>query len=272
MDVTANGAACAAVSLIGDDDPPPFEVINPAGRARVLLLCDHASCAVPGVLGRLGLDEDVLRGHIGWDIGAGEAARELARLLDAPAVLSGFSRLVIDCNRGLDDPESIVEVSDGVAIPGNKAVGTAAAVARAEAFFRPYHEAVARAIDAFLAQGVAPAIVAVHSFTPVMGGFERPWHLGILWDRDPRLAKPLIAALRRDPRVRVGDNEPYSARAPAAYSMQVHGADRGLPHVEIEIRQDLVATRQAALAWARRLATVLGEVLADRSIYRVEHY
>ncbi|MFQ5984510.1 MAG: N-formylglutamate amidohydrolase [Alphaproteobacteria bacterium] len=271
MDETVSGIAPGAASLIGDDDPPPFELGNPEGNAQLLLLCDHASPAVPGVMGGLGLDEAVLGGHIGWDIGAGDVTRELGRLLDAPAVLSGYSRLVIDCNRRLGGPQSILAVSDGVPVPGNQAVGAAEAAARAEAFFRPYHDAVAQRIDAFLARGVVPAVVAVHSFTPVMKGVERPWHLGVLWDRDPRLARPLLAELRRDPTISVGDNQPYSAGEPEGYSMKVHGTGRGLPHVQIEVRQDLIDTRQGAVAWARRLAPVLGRVLAERSIYRVEH-
>src|SRR5438876_8032664 len=169
--------ASSGTVLLGPDDPPPFEIFQPERRAPLLIICDHASRAMPRALGRLGLDETLLMRHIGWDIGAAEVTRRLAALLDAPAVLCGYSRLVIDCNRGLGDPTSIPEVSDGVAVPGNVGLTPAARVARVEGIFRPYHAAIAAQLAAFAGRGIVPVLFSVHSFTPVMNGFVRPWHV-----------------------------------------------------------------------------------------------
>lgn len=234
----------------------------------MLLTCDHASRAVPIALGSLGLDDAVLARHIGWDIGAASVTRALASLLDAPAVLAGYSRLVIDCNRDPDDPSSIPVVSDGVVIPGNHGVVVAERRARHQAIFAPYHAAIADAIDRALSRGVVPALLSIHSFTPVMNGTARPWHVGILWHDDDRIPAPLIEALRAEPGLCVGDNQPYSTREPVCYTIRHHAERRGLPHVAIELRQDLVATAAGAAAWAARLAGVLAPILARPEIYR----
>jgi len=160
----------------------------------VLLTCDHASNAVPRALGGLGLGEAALSDHIGWDIGAAAVTRPLARVLDAPAILSGYSRLVVDCHRDPGDPTSIPAVSDGVSIPGNRDLSPEARAARIAACFAPYHAAIAARLDGVLAGGRVPALLSIHSFTPVMQGVARPWHIGILWDKDPRIPLPLLAA------------------------------------------------------------------------------
>ena len=237
-----------------------------------MLTCDHASAAIPAALAGLGLAAGAVQEHIGWDIGAAEATRRLAPLLDAPAVLSGFSRLVVDCNRDLDDPSSMPEISDGIAVPGNRNLSPQARATRVAACFAPYHAAIAARLDAFLAAGIVPALVSIHSFTPAMNGVARPWHIGILWNQDPRLALPLLAALRADATLTVGDNEPYSAREPAGYTVRHHAEARGLPHVAIELRQDLVANAEGAGAWAQRLAAALAPILARREIYHVERH
>jgi predicted N-formylglutamate amidohydrolase len=249
-------------------DPAPVSLCRPDGRAPVLITCDHASKAVPEALGGLGLGPDELGRHIGWDIGAGAVTRLLAARLDAPAILAGFSRLVIDCNRDLDDPTSIPDVSDGVAVPGNRALAPAECAARRAAIFAPYHAAIEDWIETRLARGTVPAVLSVHSFTPVMDGKARPWHVGVLWDRDPRIPVPLLAALRADERLVVGDNEPYSAREPAGYTVRHHAVARGLPHVAVELRQDLVADDAGAARWAAILDAALAPILADRAIYR----
>jgi len=261
-------------SLLGPDDPPPVEVLHPERRAPLLVICDHASRAIPRALGRLGLDDAVLMRHIGWDIGAAQVVRRLAELLDAPAVLCGYSRLVIDCNRGLGDPTSIPEVSDGVAVPGNVGLTPAARVARVEGIFRPYHAAIAAQLAAFAGRGVVPVLFSVHSFTPVMNGVARPWHVGVLWDKDPRVPVPLITELAAaDPRRVVGDNEPYSEReAPAGYSVRTHAVPAGLPHAGVEIRQDLIDTAAGAAAWAEALAAALKPVLARPGLNQVERF
>jgi predicted N-formylglutamate amidohydrolase len=260
--------------LLAADDPPPFELVRQEGRAALLLICDHASRAIPRALGRLGLEESLLMRHIGWDIGAAGVTRRLAALLDAPAVLCGYSRLVIDCNRGLGDPTSIPEVSDGIAVPGNVGLTPAARVARVDGIFGPYHAAIATQLAAFADRGVVPVLFSVHSFTPVMNGFARPWHVGILWDKDPRVPVPLIAELAAaDPRRIVGDNEPYSEReAPAGYSVRTHAVPAGLPHAGVEIRQDLIDTDAGIVEWADALAAALRPILARPDINRVERF
>jgi predicted N-formylglutamate amidohydrolase len=255
--------------LLGPGEPPPVEPVNPKGHAPVLLLCDHASPRIPRALGTLGLDEAALKRHIAWDIGAAEVTRHIAVHLDAPALLAGYSRLVIDLNRATDDPTSIVEASDGTPIPGNRNLPEAEAALRREALFDAYHDRVAAAIDRFLAQGRVPAIVSMHSFTPVMDGFERPWHVGVLWAEDERIACPLLDRLGADPGLCVGDNQPYSAHQAQGHSMRVHGSSRGLANVLIELRQDLIDTHRGAADWALRLAGELRHILADPEVFRI---
>jgi predicted N-formylglutamate amidohydrolase len=236
----------------------PFEVVNPDGRAPALVICDHASRFVPPEYDNLGLAEAEIARHIGWDIGAGDVARELARLIDAPAVLCGTSRLVIDCNRRLEDASSIPEASDGTPVPGNQGLAPAERERRAARFFHPYHAEIERRLDGFASP---PALVSVHSFTPVMADFARPWHVGLLYDEDDRLARPIIQALRREGGLVVGDNEPYSGRHPVGYALGTYANGRGLAPAVFELRQDLVDTPEKAHVWARRLAHVLQAIL-----------
>ena len=245
------------MSLLQPGDPPPFSIINEAGKVPLLLLCDHASKAVPRSLDGLGLPEAELSRHIGWDIGAAETAAHIARALDAQLVQSGYSRLVIDCNRGLDDPTSIPPISDGTMVPGNQNLSPADRVARAEACFWPYHGEIGRRIDTFLERGVKPAIVIIHSFTPEMNGFKRPWHLGVLWDGDNRLGPRLLDALRRRDDVYVGDNEPYSGKSEYEFTLSVHTEAQDLPRVSIEIRQDLIGDAEGCRKWAAVLAPAI---------------
>jgi predicted N-formylglutamate amidohydrolase len=261
-----------SATLLGADDPRAFALVNAAGRAPVLLICDHAGNAVPRRLAGLGLDDEKLARHVAWDIGAAEVTRRLAVLLDAKAVLAGYSRLVIDCNRPLDDPTSIAGESDGIVVPGNFGLSSVARAARAAACFNPYHAAIAGQLAGLAAGGIVPAVIAIHSFTPTMRGFARPWHVGILWDKDPRLPAPLIAALAADPTLVVGDNEPYSAREPAGYSVHTHAAAVGLPHTAIELRQDLIATPDGASSWAAILAAALRPILARDDLYHIEQF
>ena len=258
--------------LLQAGDPPPFTVLNPLGRAKVLLVCDHASLAVPKALAGLGLAESDLSKHVGWDIGAAALTHELSRRWDAPAVLSGYSRLVVDCNRTLGEPTSMPEISDGIRVPANLGLAREQAEARAAECYWPYHGAVAAALDRFAAAGVAPAVVSMHSFTPHMNGFDRPWEIGVLWDRDPRLAVPLIANLARLHGLTVGDNEPYSARDPHGFTLRHHVIPRGLPNVLLEMRQDEVGTGAGVLRYADYLETAFAPILADPSLYRPALY
>ena len=251
------------------DDPLPVQHWREEGAGAVLLACDHASNLVPRALAGLGLGADELGRHIAWDIGAANVTRRLAAMLDAPAILAGYSRLVIDCNRDPADASSIPETSDGVEIPGNRGLPEAARAARLAAIFAPYHAAIEAWIEARLARGIAPALVSVHSFTPIMGGKARPWHVGVLWEEDGRIPIPLLAALRANPALVVGDNEPYSAREPEGYTVRHHAVARGLPHVAIELRQDLVANDDGAARWAELLAAALRPILSRAELYRV---
>jgi predicted N-formylglutamate amidohydrolase len=262
----APGSGRQAV-LIGPGEPAPFRVLNPQGRARLLVVCDHASRLIPAALHNLGLDELALGRHIASDIGAGEVAERLSAQLDAPAVLAGYSRLVVDCNRGLNDPTSILAISDGEFIPGNQGLTDEDKAERARQFFHPYHDAIRRRLESFERRGVVPAFVAVHSFTPIFKNVRRPWQIGILWDKDPRIPVPLIESLRSQGYV-VGDNEPYSGKAPADHTVDHHAEGGGLPHVSIEIRQDLIDHPEGAERWAKILGDTLAGILADEGLYR----
>ena len=244
------------------------EIHNAAGEAPVLLICDHAGRAIPPWLGDLGLNERDRARHIGWDIGAADMTRVVADRLDAPAVLCHVSRLVIDPNRRPGEPTSIPRVSDGTVIPGNQHVSVAERRRRFRLSFVPYHRAIARALAARRQRTRHPAVVSVHSCTEVMGGMWRPWHVGVLWNRDERLAQPVLAALRRDPALTVGANQPYSGRIHNGYSVPFHAERNRLPHVSFEVRQDLIGTRERAEAWGERLAAVLKAPLAEASLYR----
>ncbi|MBP7065315.1 N-formylglutamate amidohydrolase [Ferrovibrio sp.] len=243
-----------------------FRVLNGAGRAPVVLLCDHASHAVPPELGDLGLSQEQITRHIGWDIGAAALTEKLSQALDAPALLAGYSRLVADINRAPDDPTLICEISDGVLVPGNRNLSPAERQRRIDAYFTPYHAAVAAAIDAALQRSALPAILSIHSFTPSMKGRQRPWHAGILWNQDGRLALPLIQALREEPGLVVGDNEPYSGRSQAGFSIREHGERRGLPHVLVEVRQDLISDEAGVAEWAVRLERCFRRILAESGV------
>ena len=183
--------------LLGPGDPPPFTVHNEGGGAPLLLLCDHASKTVPKALGTLGVPESELARHIGWDIGGFDCALELAQALDAPFVASGYSRLVIDCNRWPGGEGSTPEVSDGTRVPANVGLTKEQVTARADACFWPYHREVDRQLDRMTAGGRRICLLVMHSFTPEMNGFRRPWHVGVLWNDDPRLPAPLLEELRR---------------------------------------------------------------------------
>lgn len=254
-------------SLIGPGDPPPYTFFNEHGKARVLLACYHASHAFPSSMNRLGLDERALKRHIAIDLGAAEATRGLALHLDAPAILAGYSRLVVDLNRHLEDPTAFLAVSDGEFVPGNHGLTAEDKERRARCFFWPYHHAIARRLDEFRSRGIAPALIAIHSFTPFFDQENRPWQIGILWDKDPRIALPLMEALRVRG-VCVGDNQPYSGRSPEDYTIDQHAEKTGLPHVSIEIRQDLLLGDDADY-WIELLGNAFAEVLADDSLYQL---
>ena len=257
------------------DDPSrdfnPVERVDGRADSGALVICDHASNALPASYGTLGLPPEALARHIGYDIGAAGVSRALAARLGAPAVLSTFSRLLIDPNRGVDDPTLVMRLSDGAIVPGNARIDAAEIARRRARYWAPYRDAVGAALDAALAAGPAPAILSIHTFTPVWKGAARPWHAGILWDVDPRLARPLIAALGEEGDLVVGDNEPYDG-ALDGDTMHELGTKRGLPHALIEIRQDLVADSAGQIAWAERLARLLKPILAEPGLRKIVHF
>ncbi len=254
--------------FLGPDDPPAVEIVNARGAASAVLLCDHASNLVPAALDSLGLPDGELERHIAWDIGAAAVTRRLARLLDAPAVLSGFSRLVIDCNRYLWDVQSVPETSDGTGVPGNRKATPQDVEDRIRHCFAPYHEAASRMISSIEGRWRPPAVIFMHSFTPSLNGELRPWHIGVLWERDGRMALPALDALRQRGDLVVGDNEPYSALEPRGYSMPHHASRDGRPAIQFEIRQDLIADESGAEAWADIVADILRPLLADDTLYQ----
>lgn len=258
-------------SLIGPGDPPPVELFNEGGTAPILLVCDHASRAIPQSMNLLGLQPSALNLHIAFDIGAAELTRLLAERLNAPAVLAGYSRLLIDCNRQPGDPQSIPEVSDGVTIPGNQNLSEADQAARAEAFHWPYHHAIDRVFAHLRRIGPEPLLFSIHTFTPSMGGEDRFWDVGVLWNRDPRLPVPLISMLREHERFHVGDNEPYSGKE-IAYTINLHAGSAGLANAAIEVRQDHCETREELTRWAAVFGDALETILAMDHVHKVEHF
>jgi predicted N-formylglutamate amidohydrolase len=243
--------------MLAPDEPAPFEVGRRSARSCFVVICDHAGRELPRSLGSLGVSAENLRSHIAWDIGAAAVARRLADMLDAELVLQRYSRLVIDCNRPLDAPDSIVGLSGGVAIPGNAPITRADAKERARQVFAPYHEQIRRTLDERDRRGQRSVLVALHSFTPELLGAARPWHAGVLYQRDARLARPLLELLRQEPSLEVGDNQPYAASDLTDFSIIEHGERRGRAHVEIEIRQDLIGDELGQRIWAERFARLL---------------
>ena len=226
-------------TLLSPDEPGPFQVLNPLSELPVLLVCDHASCRIPKSLGDMGLDPFARRCHLAVDIGAGALTEKLAASLGVSAVLAQYSRLVIDCNRQFLDSGAFLEFGDGVLIPGNRNLHRADKELRAEALYWPYHTAVDKQVQRLLSAGPAPAFIAVHSFTPVMNGEARPWEMGVLWDTDTRLRDIFLQDFTAAGYA-AGDNEPYSGKGPQDFTIDHHAEALGLPHVGIEIRQDLI--------------------------------
>ena len=250
-------------ALLAPDEPPAFEILNPDAASAWFLTCDHASNRIPAALGGLGLPPSEIDRHIGWDIGIAGVTRLLAARLDAWAILQNYSRLVIDCNRPLTSPSLIPVRSENTDIPANIGLPDAARAARQAAFFVPYHAAIAAALDARQAAARATLLVTMHSFTPVYDGVVRPMHAAVLYNRDPRLAHALLARLRAEPGLIIGDNQPYWVTDESDYAIPVYGEQRGLAHVELEIRQDLIADAAGQAAWAERLARLLPAAAAD---------
>jgi predicted N-formylglutamate amidohydrolase len=245
-------------SLLGSEDPAIYTIHRGEGASPYVLLADHGGQQVPRSLQGLGLPQAELDRHIGWDIGIAGVTRALSERLDAWAIEQTYSRLLIDCNRPLASPTLIPEVSDGTAIPGNAGLSDAQRQQRIDAIHAPYHARIEAELSARAGAHRPTLLVMMHSFTPAMNGMQRPWHAGVLYHRDTRFAHALLQALRDEGDLVVGDNEPYSVSSTSDYAVPVHGEGRGLVHVELEIRQDLIADAAGQHAWAERLARVFG--------------
>jgi predicted N-formylglutamate amidohydrolase len=258
-------------------NPPAVEVVNSDAPTPLVFMGDHGGNRVPAAMtnevGPLGLPAVHLTQHIGWDIGAASVARGLAQRLSATAVLAVYTRLLIDPNRALGDPDSIPATSDGIPIPANAGLSAADVQARADQFFWPYHMAVDRQLARHQYAGRVPLLIAIHSFTPALmsTGQPRPWHVGVMASRDLRLADRLLAALKAKGGLVVGYNEPYSGIT-HGYCLKMHGLAQGLPHAQIEVRQDLIEDASGQEKWADLLADILRPIVADEALRAIQHF
>jgi predicted N-formylglutamate amidohydrolase len=246
-------------------DTEPVIVENGDGAGGFVIVCEHASNAIPERFAGLGVSGEALESHIAWDPGALSVARHLAERLDAPLIRATVSRLMIDCNRPLDAQDLIVSQADSIAVPGNY-IGEEERRTRVAAIHEPFHAALSRLIEDRLAAGRPTALVSVHSFTPVLLGLARPWAVGVIFGGDRRLADPLIAGLKNDGSLMVGVNEPYSPADRVFYTHERHAEPLNLPSVMIEIRNDLIADQASQRAMAVRLARLLKEAMTTLAV------
>lgn len=247
--------------LLDDDEPGPVVVERPDSSSPFLFTCDHAGNRIPRRLGKLGVADSELTRHIAWDVGGLGLAQEFARRFDATLVRQVYSRLVIDCNRPPDAETSMPLVSEQTRVPGNHDLSREQIEARRNEIFHPYHDAIAAVIDRRLEKRQATILLSIHSFTPVFLGVSRPWHIGLLYHRDDRLARLLLRLLAEDEMLCLGDNQPYSVDDFTDYTIPVHGERRGIPHVLFELRHDLIETETDQYRWAHRLAASLERAL-----------
>jgi len=245
-------------SLLAPDEPGPYRVLNPLSDKPVVLVCDHASHRFPKALGDMGLDPFARRCHLAIDIGAGPLTERLAEALGVTAVIQNYSRLVVDCNRQLMDPGAFLEYGDGILVPGNRNLHQADKDLRATALYWPYHVAIEEQVERLKKIGPPPAFVSIHSFTPVLNGESREWQMGVLWDKDEKTRSVFLEGLRAAG-YQVGDNEPYSGKAPQDFTIDHHAEEIDLPHVGIEIRQDLIDDD----AGVAEIADVMQSVIAS---------
>jgi predicted N-formylglutamate amidohydrolase len=243
-------------NLLAIDEPAPITVLNESGLSPFLIVVDHASNSIPRALGGLGVAQAELARHIAWDIGVAAVSRFLAEALDATLVEQNYSRLVIDCNRAPGLETSIPEISESTPIPGNIGLSEGAREARRREIFQPYHDRIKVELDRRAQEGRPAALIAMHSFTPVFMGASRHWQAAVLYNRDARLSKRLQASLEGEGFI-VGDNEPYRLTDETDYTIPIHGERRGLLHVEVEIRQDLIESDAGQRAWGALLARLL---------------
>lgn len=246
-------------TLLAPEEPGPFRVLSPLAEKPILLVCDHASDRFPKSLGDMGLDPFARRCHLAIDIGAGALTESLAESLGVTAVMQNYSRLIVDCNRQLMDPGAFLEYGDGILVPGNRNLHRADKELRADALYWPYHRAIEEQIERLSNAGPAPAFVAIHSFTPVLNGESRAFQIGVLWDKDERLRHIFLEGFR-EAGYYVGDNEPYSGKAPQDFTIDHHAEPIGLPHIGIEIRQDLLRNKKGVAQIARVMHKIIKSI------------
>ena len=251
------------MKLLTPSDPPPHTTLNQKQNDKIIVICDHASKLIPKKLKNLGLTQEILNQHIGWDIGAAKIAQGLSEILNATAILSAYSRLVIDVNRQPDSKDSIPMVSHDIPIPGNQNLGIEEKRLRIKEIFKPYHHKISQELKAAIKNQTYPILFSIHTFTPTINGKSRPWDAGILWNRDQRIAISLIKHLKLNPsRLTIGNNQPYSGKH-YAYSLDLHAGLVGLPNCAIEIRQDLVQSKENIERWVSTIAEALLPILKD---------
>ena len=251
--------------LLQPDEPPAAFEYGLQGTSPFVIVVDHASARIPRALKNLGVSQEELKRHIAWDIGALEVAKRVAGALGAPLIAQNYSRLVIDCNRDPQVPSSIPLVSEHTEVPGNAHLSEAQKALRVKEIFEPYHARIAALLDARARAGQQTILVAQHSMTDLYKGSRREMHAAILYNRDRRFAGLMLAALRREPLLSIADNEPYFVSDETDYTVPKHGEARRLPHVEIEVRQDLVSEEAGQIEWAARLTDSLQTAAADYS-------
>jgi predicted N-formylglutamate amidohydrolase len=247
------------------------EILNSDATVPLIILCEHASNHIPEAYHGLGLSDADLERHIAWDIGAADVTRKISKMMGVAAVLGSVSRLLIDPNREPDHPTLVPTISDGTIIPANRDLPRGAIEARRASFYDPFHAAAATLVEGHLSAGRVPLVVGMHSFTPEMNGKQRPWQVGFLWNKDPRLAQALIGLLERETDLTVGDNRPYSGRD-LYYTMQRHGAAHGLPQTTVEIRQDLLLDGGMTMQWAALMADLLDECMARTDLDEIKYF
>jgi predicted N-formylglutamate amidohydrolase len=252
------------LNLLADAESPPVRVLRPLGSSDFVVAADHAGRLIPRALGTLGLEASELTRHIAWDIGIAAVTETLSALLDASAVLQAYSRLVIDCNRAPGHPTSIPAISESTPVPANEGLPETERDARRRAIFDPYHAAIAGLLDARASAGRRTVLIAMHSFTPVFKSVARRVEVGVLYHHETRLSRIMLELLRAEGDLAVGANEPYAITGDSDYTVPVHGEGRGIEHVEIEIRQDLITESNGQAAWARRMDRLLRE--ADKRL------
>ncbi|MBX7145988.1 MAG: N-formylglutamate amidohydrolase [Alphaproteobacteria bacterium] len=258
--------------LLNPNDPNPIFIYNKNSLSPLILLADHGGRAIPQKLNNLGLSSNLLKLHIAYDIGIKNVGIKLAQYLDSMFIMNHYSRLVIDCNRATSSPDCISPISDNILIPGNNNLLSTEQLFRVTEIYLPYHNYINNIINHSLQNHKVPILVSLHSFTPVMQGYQRPWHIGILWNRDKRLATLMFNLLKEDTHLCVGDNQPYSGQTCTGYTLPFHAESLGIPHVLIELKQDLIDHEDGVCFWAKKLFSLLKGIILNKNLHQIKKH